>query len=102
MYICNELASISDVEIYESVSHVTIDVKNNVSYSTTASAIPSTVTGLPLTTGTGDSDAEEYDDIVSTAHLRRPSIMDTQRLDEVAGNTDEYEEYEEYVSHMLS
>ena len=64
----SELAFISDVEMYESVSHITIDVKNNVSYSTTTAAVPSTVTGLQETTGTGTSDEEEYEEIVSMAH----------------------------------
>ena len=98
----SELAFTSDVEMSESVSHITIEMKNNVSYSTTTAAVPSTVTGLQQTTGTGASDDLEYEDIVSTAHSRRPHNLDTQRRNEVASNTDEYEEYKEYVAYMIS
>ena len=71
-------------------------MKNNVSYTTTALAVAFTVTGLEQTTRNGASN-DEHDEIVSTAHSRIPTNLDTPRHDDVASNTDEYEEYKEYI-----
>ena len=88
----------------ESVFHHPASMECNPSYATPAAVVPSTVTDLQQDTEACGSDEEQYDNILSgpAAHWRRVPYVNAPTNDAAAPNTEDHEEYEEYLPYMLS